>query len=69
MNIPFPDIMASIKVDGEVFEGNGRIDDIMHSLGRHPDAFIDIMEGVPVPSDTEVGDGEKVDAVRVASGG
>ena len=61
--------MAMITVGGESIEGNGRIEDIMRSNGQRPDAFIFIMEGVPVPSDTEVGDGEKVDAIRVASGG
>ena len=61
--------MAIITVGGESIEGNGRIEDIMRSNGQRPGAFIFIMEGVPVPSDTEVGDGEKVDAIRVASGG
>lgn len=61
--------MATITVGGTSIEGNGRIEDIMRSNDLHPDAFIFIMEGVPVPSDTEVGDGERVDAIRVASGG
>ena len=61
--------MAIITVGGQRIEGNGKIEDIMRSKDQRPDAFIFIMEGVPVPSDTEVGDGEKVDAIRVASGG
>ncbi|MBR7123455.1 MAG: hypothetical protein IKC93_01120 [Candidatus Methanomethylophilaceae archaeon] len=61
--------MAIITVGGQRIEGNGKIEDIMRSNDQRPDAFIFIMEGVPVPSDTEVGDGEKVDAIRVASGG
>lgn len=61
--------MAVITVGGDRIEGNGRIEDIMRANDHHSDAFIFIMEGVPVPSDTEVGDGEKVDAIRVASGG
>lgn len=61
--------MAFITIGGEVFEGEGRISDIMSSLGRHTDAYLYIMEGVPVPSDTVISGDEKVDAVRVASGG
>ena len=61
--------MAIITVGGQRIEGNGKIEDIMRSNDQRPDAFIFILEGVPVPSDTEVGDGEKVDAIRVASGG
>ena len=61
--------MAIITAGGQRLEGNGKIEDIMRSNDQRPDAFIFIMEGVPVPSDTEVGDGEKVDAIRVASGG
>lgn len=61
--------MAIITVGGQRIEGNGKIEDIMRSNDQRPDAFIFIMEGVPVPSDTEVGDGERVDAIRVASGG
>ena len=61
--------MAIITVGGQRIEGNCKIEDIMRSNDQRPDAFIFIMEGVPVPSDTEVGDGEKVDAIRVASGG
>lgn len=61
--------MALVTVGGKVYEGNGRIEDLMRSWGFRPDAYIFIMEGTPVPSDIEVSDGESVDAVRVASGG
>lgn len=60
---------AHVTVLGKVYEGNGKIDELMRSWGFYPDSFLYIMEGVPVPSDTEVFDGEKVDAIRVASGG
>lgn len=61
--------MASVTVSGKSYGGDGRIDDIIIGLGMNPDAFIYIMEGVPVPSDTVVSGDEKVDAIRVASGG
>lgn len=61
--------MAYVTVSGKVCEGEGRIDSIVMENGFHPDAYIYIMEGVPVPSDTTVSGDEKVDAVRVASGG
>ena len=58
-----------MTVSGKVYEGSGRIDELMRSWGFYPDSFLYIMEGTPVPSDTVVSDGEKVDAIRVASGG
>ena len=61
--------MADVKVAGRSFSGNGRIDELMQSWGFYPDSYLYIMEGVPVPSDTVISDDEKVDAVRVASGG
>ena len=61
--------MAHVTVSGKVYEGDGKIDALMISWGFYPDSFLYIMEGVPVPSDTEISGDEKVDAVRVASGG
>lgn len=61
--------MAYVTVSGKVYEGDGRIDGLMQSWGFYPDSFLYIMEGAPVPSDTEISGDEKVDAVRVASGG
>ena len=61
--------MADVKVAGRSFSGTGRIDELMQSWGLYPDSYLYIMEGVPVPSDTVISDDEKVDAVRVASGG
>ncbi len=58
-----------MTVGGKDYEGNGRIDSLMQSWGFYPDSYLYIMEGVPVPSDTVISDDEKVDAVRVASGG
>lgn len=63
------DRMAEIRIGERTIEGDGRIEDIMRSRGERPDAFIFVMDGVPIPSDTEVGEGERVDAIRVASGG
>ena len=60
---------AHVTVGGKVYEGYGRIDELMLSWGFYPDSYLYIMEGIPVPSDTVVSDGEKVDAIRVASGG
>lgn len=61
--------MAHVKVNGEFREGTGRIDELMVGWGFHPDAYLYVMEGVPVPSDTVISDDDKVDAIRVASGG
>jgi len=43
--------------------------DAMRSLGLAPDAFIFMIDGRPVPMDTQVADGMSVKAVKVASGG
>lgn len=61
--------MARIRVGDSEVTGDGRIDEIMKSSGHNPDAYLFIMEGVPVPDDMEVSGDEFVDAIRVASGG
>lgn len=61
--------MARIRVGDSEVQGEGRIDEIMKSAGQNPDAYLFIMEGVPVPDDTEISGDEFVDAIRVASGG
>lgn len=61
--------MAYVKVGSERFEGNGRIDAIMQANGLYPDSFLYIMDGRPVPSDTEIRDSQEAEAIRVASGG
>jgi sulfur carrier protein len=37
--------------------------------GYHPDAYLYLVDGKPVPMDTVISDGMTVKAVRVASGG
>ena len=57
--------------------GNERIDaeegvtieDAMLSAGKHPDAFLFLSCGRPVPMTTVLKDGDIIEAVRVASGG
>ena len=61
--------MAHVNVSGKVYEGSGRIDELMQSWGFYPDSFLYLMAGTPVPSDTVVTDGDEVQALRVASGG
>ena len=61
--------MAHVKVGSETLEGEGRIDSILQSNGFYPDSFLYIMDGRPVPSDTEISDSQAVEAIKVASGG
>ncbi len=61
--------MATVRIGGKDYHGDGIIQDLMTSWGHNPDAYVFIMEGVPVPDDTEISGDEFVDAVRVASGG
>ena len=45
------------------------IEDAMISIGKHPDAFLFLFNGKPVPMTTVLEDGMSVEALRVASGG
>jgi sulfur carrier protein len=50
-------------------ENGVTIEDAMVSAGKHPDAFIFMLKGRPIPMTTVIRDGDIIDAVRVASGG
>ncbi|AIZ56554.1 hypothetical protein Mpt1_c06690 [Candidatus Methanoplasma termitum] len=43
--------------------------DAVRSIGFIPDAFVFMMNGRPVPMDTQIADGDVIKAVKVASGG
>ncbi len=61
--------MAHVKVSDRILDGEGRIDGIMQSAGYYPDSYLYLMDGCPVPSDTEISGEDMVEAIRVASGG
>ena len=52
----------------DVPEGS-TIQEVVSSAGEHPDAFIFMIGGRPVPMDTVPPEDAEVRAVRVASGG
>ena len=52
----------SVK-DGATIEGS------MISAGKHPDAFLYLLDGKPVPMTRPFKKGDVVEAIRVASGG
>ena len=62
---------AKLTVGGKVhnIDCGMTIFDAMHSIGLMPDAFIFVIDGRPVPMDTQVADGMTVKALKVASGG
>lgn len=62
--------MAEIVFGNErmVVPDDMTIEDAVISLGKHPDAFLYLCDGRPVPM-TVVIDGMKIEALRVASGG
>ncbi len=64
-------MVAVIHVGGKVLEfaAGGTIESAMLSQGAHPDSFIYLKSGVPVPMDTPLEDGMVVKAIKVASGG
>jgi len=45
------------------------IEDAILSAGKHPDSFLFLSNGRPVPMTTVMTDGDEIEAVRVASGG
>lgn len=64
-------VMAIITIAGERAEvpSGTTIESAVSSLGLHPDSYLFLMGGVPVPMDTVIQDDSEVRAVRVASGG
>lgn len=63
--------MAKVVFTERVVEvpGGSTIQEAVSSAGEHPDAFIFMIGGRPVPMDTVPPDDAEVRAVRVASGG
>jgi sulfur carrier protein len=62
---------ARIIIGKEVLDIVTRItiEDAMISCGKHPDAFLFLINGRPVPMTTLLEDDISVEALRVASGG
>jgi sulfur carrier protein len=63
--------MGVIQVSGKDNEvRNGQtIQQAVSELGLHPDSYLYLVDGKPVPMDTVIADGMVVKAMRVASGG
>jgi sulfur carrier protein ThiS len=63
--------MAVIQVLGREVEvsAGDTIEDAMHANGFHPDSFLYLDDGKPVPMDTVISDTSVIRAVKVASGG
>ena len=45
------------------------IENAVISSGEHPDAFLFLIDGRPIPITTVPNDGDVIEAIRVASGG
>lgn len=45
------------------------VEEAVRATGRHPDAFIYLLSGVPIPMTSIIEDDQKIDAIRIASGG
>ena len=63
--------MGKITVSGKEYDAKtgSTICDSMSSNGFHPDSYLYLIDGKPVPMDTVVSDETVVKAMRVASGG
>lgn len=61
--------MPEISIDGSPFEFEGTILDAVMGMGKNPDSYLFLMGDRPVPSDLVPENGQKVKAIRVASGG
>jgi sulfur carrier protein len=60
---------AKLDIDGHTVEFSGTIEKKVLELGKNPDTYIFLIEGRPVPVDTEPKPEAYVQALRVASGG
>lgn len=63
--------MGMIQISGQehqVAEGK-TVQQAVSDLGLHPDSFLYLVDGRPVPMDTVIADSMTVRAMRVASGG
>jgi sulfur carrier protein ThiS len=54
--------------DVEVVDG-AICSDVLDKLGLSPDAHIVTREGYPIPIDEKLKDGEKIEIIKVVSGG
>ena len=63
--------MGSIVLSGRILEATAgqTIEEAMRSNGFHPDSYLYMVDGKPVPMDTVISDTDNVRAIRVASGG
>ena len=64
--------MAACLIIGKermYFEPGITIEDAMTSSGKHPDAFLFLSGGRPIPVTTVMEEGSAVETLRVASGG
>ncbi len=50
-------------------KASGTVADALRSLNIRPNAYLYLIKGVPVPSDTVLKEGMEITAMRVASGG
>lgn len=63
--------MGMIQISGQehqVAEGK-TVQQVVSDLGFHPDSYLYLVDGRPVPMDTVITDSMTVRAMRVASGG
>ncbi len=63
--------MVGISIGGEERQAPAgiTIGEAVGAMGLHPDAYVYLIDGIPVPMDTLLAEGKAVKALRVASGG
>lgn len=63
--------MGMIQLSGHEYQvGAGMtIQQAVSGLGFHPDSYLYLIEGKPVPMDTDITDSMVIRAIKVASGG
>lgn len=52
-----------------ILETNGTVADALRSMDIPPNTFLFLVDGVPIPSDTPLREGMRIQTIRVASGG
>lgn len=69
--IGWESVTSRFEISGRVLEAPSGISvaEAFRSIGMNPSAYVFIIDGRPVPMDSDVADGVLVRAVKVASGG
>jgi len=62
-------VSREAKEEEALLPDGANVEALLVSMGLLPDAHLVLRDGVPVPVDERLGDGDRIKVIRVASGG